>query len=75
MTAAAWPCKYAVEAQEGTEGSTLQLYRTALRLRCELQTDEELEWVETGNPDVLRFSRPGGWQSVTNFGDTVLPGQ
>ncbi|MCY1235191.1 hypothetical protein D9M72_477980 [compost metagenome] len=50
------------------EGSTLELYRKALKLRRELQTAEELEWVETGNPEVLHFSRHGGWQSVTNFG-------
>jgi alpha-glucosidase len=67
-----WFSKYAVEAQDGTEGSTLELYRTALKLRRELQSDEELEWIETGNPEVLHFSRPGGWQSVTNFGDTAV---
>ncbi len=67
-----WFSKYAVEAQDGTENSTLELYRTALKLRRELQADEELEWVETGNPEVLHFSRPGGWQSVTNFGDTAV---
>lgn len=63
-----WFAKYAVSEQEGREGSTLELYRKALRLRRELQTDEELEWVETGNQDVLHFSRPGGWETVTNFG-------
>lgn len=63
-----WFKDYAVSKQEGVEGSTLELYRTALRLRSELQTDEELEWVETGNQDVLHFSRPGGWHTVTNFG-------
>ena len=31
-------------------GSTLELYRGALRLRRQLQTAEELEWVETGDP-------------------------
>ena len=67
-----WFSKYAVEAQDGTENSTLELYRTALKLRRELQAAEELEWLETGNPDVLHFSRPGGWQSVTNFGDTAV---
>ena len=25
-----------------------------------------------GNPEVLHFRRPGGWQSVTNFGDTAV---
>ncbi|MDV8146842.1 alpha-amylase family glycosyl hydrolase [Arthrobacter sp. B10-11] len=64
-----WFARYAVDAQDGVEGSTLELYRKALKLRRELQTAEELEWVETGNPKVLQFSRHGGWQSVTNFGD------
>jgi alpha-glucosidase len=57
-----------VEAESGVEGSTLELYRTALRLRRELQTDETLEWVETGDPDVVHFVRPGGWHCLTNFG-------
>ena len=64
----AWFARYAVDAQDGVEGSTLELYRKALKLRRELQTAEELEWVETGNPEVLQFARHGGWQSVTNFG-------
>jgi alpha-glucosidase len=64
----AWFSRYAVDAQDGVEGSTLELYRKALKLRRELQTAEELEWVETGSPKVLQFSRDGGWQSVTNFG-------
>lgn len=67
-----WFHKYAVEAQDGAEGSTLELYRTALRLRRELQSGEELEWIETGNAEVLHFRRPGGWQSITNFGDTSV---
>jgi len=57
-----------VAAESGVPGSTLELYRAALRLRRELQTDETLEWVETGNPDVVHFVRPGGWHCVTNFG-------
>ena len=67
-----WFSRYAVAAQDGVEGSTLEFYRTALKLRRELQTSEELEWHETGNPEVLHFSRPGGWQTVTNFGDTAV---
>ena len=59
-------------AQDGVEGSTLELYRKALKLRRELQTSEELQWQESGSPDVLRFSRPGGWQTVTNFGDAPV---
>jgi alpha-glucosidase len=64
----------------------LELYREALRVRRQLQTAEELEWVPTGNPDVLHFVRPrglggcppgngqspGGWHCVTNFGTTPI---
>jgi alpha-glucosidase len=62
-----WFGAYSVQAQDGDASSTLELYRRALRLRRRLQTAEELEWVSSG-PDVLHFVRPGGWQSVTNFG-------
>ncbi|MGY3320020.1 glycoside hydrolase family 13 protein [Arthrobacter sp. TE12232] len=68
----AWFARYAVAAQDGVEGSTLELYRTALKFRRELQTSEEMEWHESGSADVLHFSRPGGWQTVTNFGDTPV---
>ncbi|WP_203136935.1 glycoside hydrolase family 13 protein [Microbacterium sp. JZ31] len=64
----AWFAKHAVETQDGDPSSTLSLYRRALALRHELQAPEQLEWVETGRPDVLWFRRPNGWQVVTNFG-------
>ena len=68
----AWFSRYAVSAEDGVEGSTLELYRQALKLRRELQTSEELQWLESGAADVLHFSRPGGWQAVTNFGDAPV---
>jgi len=68
----AWFSRYAVSAEDGVEGSTLELYRRALKLRRELQTSEELQWFESGDADVLHFGRPGGWQSVTNFGDAPV---
>ena len=64
---AAWS-RVAVDRQDGVEGSTLELYRSALRTRRALQTDETLEWVETGRADVVHFVRPNGWHCVTNFG-------
>lgn len=67
-----WFSSFAVQAQDGVAGSTLELYRAALKLRRELQAAEELEWVETGNSDLLHFRRPGGWESVTNFGETAV---
>ncbi len=57
-----------MQAQDGDPDSTLTLYRRALALRHELQSDEELTWVDTGRPDVLWFTRPNGWAVVTNFG-------
>ncbi|MFF2031870.1 glycoside hydrolase family 13 protein [Arthrobacter sp. NPDC058192] len=68
----AWFERYAVAAQDGVEGSTLELYRKALTLRRELQTSEELEWLDSGSADVLHFTRPGNWQTVTNFGDAPV---
>ncbi|MFJ5700049.1 glycoside hydrolase family 13 protein [Arthrobacter sp. NPDC093139] len=63
-----WFSRYAVEAQDGTPGSTLELYREALRLRRSLQTEEQLKWLNHTDDSVLHFIRPNGWQSVTNFG-------
>ncbi|HEX5729909.1 glycoside hydrolase family 13 protein [Microbacterium sp.] len=63
-----WFGEVSVEAEEQDPHSTLTLYRRALALRHELQTDEQLEWVETGRADVLQFVRPNGWTVVTNFG-------
>ncbi|WP_413354668.1 glycoside hydrolase family 13 protein [Microbacterium sp. 1P06AB] len=65
----AWFGEMSVEAQEDDPTSTLNLYRRALHLRHELQTAEELTWLETGRADVLAFTRPNGWTVVTNFGD------
>jgi alpha-glucosidase len=68
----AWFAQYAVSTQDGVVGSTLELYRRALELRRELQSEETLEWIKSAD-NVLHFSRPGGWNSVTNFGST--PGE
>jgi alpha-glucosidase len=63
-----WFALHAVDAEEGRPDSTLTMYRRALALRHELQAGEELDWIDTGRADVLRFVRPNGWQVVTNFG-------
>ncbi|SEB67773.1 alpha-glucosidase [Paramicrobacterium humi] len=64
-----WFGRFSVEAEDGDPGSTLELYRRALALRHELQTAEELEWLDVGgSADVLHFRRPNGWEVVTNFG-------
>lgn len=65
----AWFADFSVEAEDGAEGSTLELYRKALRLRTELQSAEKLTRDEDlCGIDVLAFERPGGWLSITNFG-------
>lgn len=68
----------AVDVQSGQRGSTLELYRMALKLRRELQSTEDYAWIETGSQHVLHFTRANGWQSITNFGSTPVslpPGQ
>jgi alpha-glucosidase len=65
--------RQAVSAQTGNPESTLELYREALRVRRQLQGAEELDWVATGNPNLLHFVRPGGWHCVTNFGSEPVP--
>jgi alpha-glucosidase len=62
-----WFADVAVSVQDGDAGSTLSMYREALRLRRELQGPEELVWVEGTADHVVHFRRPDGWESVTNF--------
>ncbi|WP_189932710.1 glycoside hydrolase family 13 protein [Streptomyces sulfonofaciens] len=62
-----------VEAQDGVAGSTLELYRTALRLRRKLLGDETLTWLPTPDDDVLHFARSSGWQSLTNLSSRSVP--
>jgi alpha-glucosidase len=60
------------EAQDGVAGSTLELYRAALRLRRQLGGDETLQWVDEGPvaaTSVLRARRSTGWESITNLSD------
>ncbi|MER6953647.1 glycoside hydrolase family 13 protein [Streptomyces sp. NPDC000618] len=65
--------RYAAEAQTGVEGSTLELYRTALRLRRKLLSGEELTWHGTTNtPGVLFFARSDGWRCMTNLSDAPV---
>jgi alpha-glucosidase len=69
-----WFGGVAADLQDGDETSTLNLYRTALALRHELQSDETLEWMpHPMRDDVLMFTRPGGWVNATNFGEDAVP--
>ncbi|MFF3938504.1 glycoside hydrolase family 13 protein [Streptomyces phaeofaciens] len=65
--------RYAVEAQDGVQGSTLELYRTALRLRRKLLDGEELTWEPDTPPGVLAFTRSDAWRCVTNLSDVPVP--
>ncbi|MGD2059492.1 MAG: glycoside hydrolase family 13 protein, partial [Acidimicrobiia bacterium] len=62
-----------VEAQDGVEGSTLELYRTAIAIRNQrLRVDEDLTWIDIG-PGVLAFQRGSGLACVVNFGSEAVP--
>ncbi|RYU10758.1 DUF3459 domain-containing protein [Nocardioides iriomotensis] len=66
--------RYAADVQEGVDGSTLELYRTLLRLRKELLLGRgDVAVVEGFGDDVLALQRTtpddGRVLVVTNFGD------
>jgi alpha-glucosidase len=63
-----WFGQYAVSVEDGDPGSTLNLYRSAIAARHRLEGAEELTWIDDAGPDVLHFTRPGGWHVMTNFG-------
>ncbi|MEY4102510.1 MAG: hypothetical protein RIR88_644 [Actinomycetota bacterium] len=67
-----WFGEYAVAAEDGVEGSTLELYRAAINLRKSLQSAETLNWVHSIHRNVVHFTRPGGWHCVTNFGKKAI---
>ena len=62
-----WFGDFSVEAESGVAGSPLEIFRKALKLRRELQCAEEITWHQTSSEDVLHFSRPNGWNCITNF--------
>jgi alpha-glucosidase len=68
-----WFVDFSVEAESGTTGSPLEVFRAALKLRRELQCAEEITWHETTSEDVLHFSRPNGWNCITNFRASKYP--
>jgi alpha-glucosidase len=62
-----------VEAQEGDKGSTLEMYREALRIRSELlESDEELVWLDRGD-GTLAFRRGSGVVCLVNYGVDPVP--
>ena len=71
-----WFGTVSVQTQVGNPYSTLQMYRSALRLRRQIQTaDSEVTWSRKADHSVLDFTRSNGWRSITNFArtETDLP--
>ncbi|WGL53104.1 glycoside hydrolase family 13 protein [Nocardioides sp. BP30] len=62
-----WFAALSVQAEQDDPASTLSLYRAALAVRARLQGGESLVW-EDSIPNLLHFTRPGGWHCLTNFG-------
>lgn len=63
-----------VEAQQGVDASTLELYRAALALRRRWCTaDEAIEWLDgTVDGAALAFRRGSGLVCVLNYGDEAV---
>jgi alpha-glucosidase len=61
-----------IESQDGVEESTLELYRSAIRIRDErLRGSEDLQWVEH-DPAVLALRRPGKFLCLVNYGNSPV---
>jgi alpha-glucosidase len=67
--------RYAVDVETGVEGSTLEMYRSALRLRKELHLGHgDLTWLEGTDTVAFTTTAPGGTITVlTNLGATPVP--
>ena len=60
-----------VEAQDGVDGSVLELYRSALALRSAHWVEcGDLTWLNVDN-NAIAFER-NGYASITNFGDSNI---
>lgn len=62
-----WFAAVSVQAEQDDPSSTLSVYRAALAVRARLQGEESLTWLDSA-PNLLHFTRPGGWHCLTNFG-------
>ena len=62
------------QAQDGAPGSTLEMYREAVRLRRRLQTDDhDIQWLDPDDHNLLHFRRSNGWECLVNFGASPRP--
>ena len=68
-----WFALQAADVQDGTVGSTLEMYRDALALRRKLQTAESLEWLSGESGPLVHYRRPNGWEVLTNFANMPAP--
>lgn len=65
--------RYARDAQEGVQGSTLELYKDALSLRAEYGLGVgKLEWLRDYPADVLALTN-GDITVIANLGDASIP--
>lgn len=62
-----------VEAQDGVESSTLELYRHALRLRRNHGINDEAIEILDSDDEILDFRRGSGLRCVVNFGTEAAP--
>ena len=70
LAAAAGPRygELSASSQDGVRGSTLEMYRQALKIRRQrLTKDEDLEWIKSER-NVLAFRRGSGVACMVNFG-------
>jgi alpha-glucosidase len=67
-----WFDGYAVDVEDADPTSTLNLYRHALALRRQWQTDETLAWADAP-AGVLHAVRPNGWHCVFNTTTEPVP--
>jgi alpha-glucosidase len=67
-----WFGSLSVAAQTGVEGSTLELYRSALRLRREYGGDLPMSWADDA-PQVLRFRLASGLAVQVNMSSQPVP--
>jgi alpha-glucosidase len=66
-----WFAEYAAESQAASDNSALALFRRAISTRRAVFSDQPIEWLETGRPEVIAFRR-GSSACVVNFGDEAF---
>jgi len=64
---------FAADKQDRVSGSTLEMYRNAIKIRKQILVGESFSWIENPNSNVLHFQRENGWQCMTNFGSDSVP--